>query len=1274
MQWSNDERLTFPRTVPADASPARISSDFDSRALELSYCANGPWDFANSSWYKGPPRGWEQPNDAPAPVPFAPSMLDKTGKAFVYCDNDRRTPEERASFCKGSTDGGPSETKPEGYITHFGVRPGFKTDIGDVCHKKKTGAIECIIYANTTTGNFKTFQSIIDAFPDDPSTIMTIHAVPLSEQVVSRGILQFMTSVSTLYYNDPGIVGPDAYIESSSSNGGILGNEMGISYKDSKALFPGLCHSQPTAAFFSTLYATIETFRAGTDSPSFQLVNFDGISQSDSFILDVPEEQVYPAHVEDQISFGSRIVSIKSAFTKEVAQMASNQLKAKVTDRPQLKARNFRFAGLVDPLQGCTRIVLSQPNITLAGLEFEQGGLCTQLAPESERVPIIAGGSRVENLQITDSVCIDCTAGLLSVRGGDPVLGTGAVAANVDVENVFVHNTEFLWTNLNGDDKCISERLSSCQNATLPGVETSFARIVGSPIVTNCPVVKTSTETKSVSEFCDLVIAYPTTKLRHAQFPGRPIASLNSKTGQGDTECSDTCNPGAYTDYDVLYSSADLKPCCDGLDQQYNYTCPADGTVYKRAHNVPPSSECSYANCLWNKMSDQRNFKPEWVDVVIDLEDAEIPDKLDQDLCRAFWRLCYPVCEDGQTGNCNVCLGKDAFTEHCDTFQDLAQGFVANDDSGGAPSLSDDEAIKLIRENPIQPPCADTGYALFTNYHKITSSDQSTFSPDVLADFFRSYVAGRTCSALGCPRIVNHTTSGPLSANVTTCVATDIPKDLRQSWFVADSANDRGLPSFDTNISITSPGSPISNFPSPFELDAGKILSGAEFQLSNAYNSARSTGIFMAQIRLVVGTGDERTSTCLTRNATRIMTGTEPGGILTAEPCTLQNPAQDFLFVRQRELGAWRIQIPDDPFMCITSQTDPTNLTCANETSAIVSPSGSPLCHQVYPHTTESTSIPRPLLMPCFPCAVGVDTEGTGMGPVVSSVIDLPSIVRPAFEFPEIEHVQFVPLSTTNTSLVLSVNLKTGMCLKFAPTTSTPSFAEPEVTGVEVAGEVACSLLEGAPVEQLEQIAGEPVCDDAAGLMVAPCGAKTGGLSFVDGTYTEIKALCTRLGENNRVNIESAGGGKNGQIECVNLLPSQPTGQESEAKWAINIIARGFGFRDKDTLYAVGPNPTTAEKFNSGGTFLAFVSKLIWQPHASGETPASAPIVGPTTEVLNVTALFGLFGDSNLYNVYAAGISSATAAYALFAIEIVIIVSASAYHLYFLFRKPKPAA
>lgn len=1190
----------------------------------------------------------------------------------MYCDNDRRTPEERAAFCKGSSDGGPSQTKPEGYLTHFGIRAGFKTEIGDVCHKRKTGAIECIIYANTTTGNFKTFQSIIDAFPDDPSTVMTIYAVPLSEQVVARGILQFMTDVSTLYYNDPGNVRPDAYVESSSSDGGILGKEMSISYKESKALFPGLCHSQPAASFFATLYATIESFRAGPGSSSFQLVNFDGFSRSDSFVLDVPEEQVYPAHVEDQISFGSRIVSIKSAFTKNVAQMATNQLKAKVPDREPLKARNFRFAGLVDPLQGCTRIVLSQPNITLAGLEFEQGGLCTRLAPESERVPIIAGGSRVENLQITDSVCVDCTAGLLSVRGGDPVLGTGAVAANVDVEDVFVHNTEFLWTNRNGDDKCVSERLSSCQNATLPGVETSFARIVGSPIVTNCPVVKTPTETKSVSEFCDLVIKYPPTKLRHAQFPGRPIASLNSKTGQSDTACSDTCDPAVYTEFHSLYGAADLTPCCDGLDQQYNYSCPAGNSVYKREHNVPPSSQCSYANCLWNKMSDKRNFKPEWVDVVLDLEDADFPEVLNADLCRAFWRLCYPVCEDGQTGNCNVCLGKDAFTKHCDTFQDLAQGFVANDNSETTPSLSDDEAINLIRENPIQPPCAETGYALFTNFHKITSSDQTKFSPDVVADFFRSLVSGRSCSALGCPQVVNHTKAGPLSVNITTCTTNDIPKDLRQAWYVRDSGNDLGLPTFDDNIDIISPGSPISNFPSPVTLEAGKILSGAKFQLSNAYNSVGSNGVFMAQIKLVVGLGSGSTDTCLTRNATRIMTGTDPGGILTAEPCTLQNPAQDFLFVRQRELGAWRIQIPDDPFMCITSQTDPTNTTCPDETSAILAQSGLPLCHQVYPHTTESTSIPRPIVAPCFPCDVGVDTEGTGMGPVVSSVIDLPSIVKPAFEFPDIEHVQFVPLSTTNTSLVLSVNLKTGMCLKFAPTTSTPSFAEPEVTGVEVVSEVACSLLEGAPVEQLEQIAGEGVCDSAAGLMVAPCIAKTGGLSFVDGSYAEITALCARLGDNVPVNIESVGGGKNGIVECVELLSSNSLDQGGRSTRAINIVSRGFGFRDNDPIYAVGPTQELVGRFNSAGKYFAFVSKMIWQPHASGETPASAPIVGPTTVVFNVTSLFGLFGDSNLFNVYAASISSATAAYALFAIEVVIIVSASAYHLYFLFRKPKP--
>ena len=76
--------------------------------------------------------------------------------------------------------------KPEGYDPLWGPRRA-QSKIGDVCHKTLTGDITCIVYANTTVGNFKSIQSILDAFPDRESTQIRIVGVRLPS-VVSQSI------------------------------------------------------------------------------------------------------------------------------------------------------------------------------------------------------------------------------------------------------------------------------------------------------------------------------------------------------------------------------------------------------------------------------------------------------------------------------------------------------------------------------------------------------------------------------------------------------------------------------------------------------------------------------------------------------------------------------------------------------------------------------------------------------------------------------------------------------------------------------------------------------------------------------------------------------------------------------------------------------------------------------------------------------------------------------------------------------------------------------
>lgn len=1302
-RWSNDHRITFPRVVPPNAVPARTSADYDRRAARLSYCANGPWNFTDPDWYKAPPRGWEQPDDTPGQVPFPPSRLDPGSKKYVYCDEDRLTPDDRAAFCAGTDSGGPVGLKPEGYMTHFGVRAGLKSKIGDVCHKTLTGDITCIVYANTTVGNFKSIQSILDAFPDRESTRIRIVGVPVAEHVVSQSILAYMTDVSTLYYNDPTDVGPDGYVESGGTSGGFLGKAMGISYDYSNALFQGMCHATAGSTFFAHLYAAIEKFRASSDL--FHFVNFDGIARSDRFRLELSEEEVYPEHVEDRINFGSRIVTIASAFTEEVAAAATVLLQTKLgqTQASALPARRFRFGSLVNPTDGCTRILLEQPNITLTGLEFRQGGICTKMASENLRIPIIAGGPRVVNLRIRDTVCVDCVAGLVGVRGGDPALGAGAVAANVDVENMTVFNSVFLWTSQNSVDGGPSrpafcsgtERMSTCQKATLPGIESSFARIVGSPVVASCPS-QHSTAEHIVNEFCDLVMPYGSVALMHAQHPGSPIASFNSFTSNQDTDCSSSCFPDMYADYNTLYGnvSPSLKPCCDGLNPPEIYTCPVGNTEYTRTE--PTAGQCSagFANCFWNRMRDDR-FRPEWIDTVVDqttLAHFSSNTQIDDALCATFYAMCFPLCTLTQTDGCNVCLGNQTFVHgnRCKTPEELAALVtVTVPQLATGETMSREDALDRLRQIRVPPPCATTGFSLFSNGHLLVGTDDAAddaadapeeapgaHTAEVLSDFREQGLSGQVCSALGCPNVAHHTASSLLTAKIPTCTrAADAPTALRQAWYVKSNST-TGLPPFGEPINIVSPGDPTTNFQSPVRLDAGLIQNGATgFVLSDAYNSVGTRGVFMAQIRFVGQDGTEN-AMCLTRNATQTLTGTEPGGRLSATPCVLQNAAQDFMFVQHRELGAWRLQIPQDPFMCLTLKTDPIQRECPDQPASFSGSNGKKLCGQKYPHLISS-STPAPVVMPCFPCAVGVDVGGTGMGPVVSSVLNLPSIVRPVGTVAGTTHVQYIPLSTSPAlaNLVLAVNLETGMCFRFEPILSTTSFAPPRQTGSAVVDQVPCSLLEGAPVAQLQEAAGTPdVCADAAGLLVAPCLAKTGGLSFVDASSTDVANLCTRFRPGQNISVVSAGGGRGAVIDCVQVLGGRSAGLGTSFIPAIRVLAKGFGFKDNDVLVPADPAGPLAGEFNQSGLYYGYVSKLLWQPHESAETPASLPIVGPTTEVFNVTALFDLFGEASLFDVFAASIQSATSAYIVFAIEVVLIVSAAAYHLYAFFKRTRKSA
>lgn len=448
------------------------------------------------------------------------------------------------------------------------------------------------------------------------------------------------------------------------------------------------------------------------------------------------------------------------------------------------------------------------------------------------------------------------------------------------------------------------------------------------------------------------------------------------------------------------------------------------------------------------------------------------------------------------------------------------------------------------------------------------------------------------CSALGCR-------SGGFP-----CVPSPGLDTLRQQWFAA--TGDDGLPV----APIGSPAIPKLAISAPLVLDPADFAGGTAFAFIDTLQSDPGTGIYSALIS--VGPAG-----CLTRPRSLTEAGTETGGMVTVAPCDPTDRFQTFLLVYHPDLTAWRIQIVDDPFLCLTES------------------SGDDI------HSGDLGGL---LVMPCAPCDVGYAVSGTEAAAVVSSILDPPSI---KFDTdPGIANTVSLPLSTADPELRLIVSLETGLCVRI----------EPPLTGFlgAVAPQappefVPCSTLEGTPLRQLEEAGVD--CAAAIGMLVAPCTAATGGLSVVDGTPAALGAACTVMGgEPTDVSSDTGSGAV---IRC--------TGGPQQL---ILIVASGSGFRDGQTL-TVGTGTTG---------LVGYVSKMIWQPHDSAGI-GSQPLVGPTTEVLNVSALFQQYGgDGALYTVFAASIDSATGAYVMIGLEITVIVATVAVHVYYWakFKKETP--
>ena len=402
---------------------------------------------------------------------------------------------------------------------------------------------------------------------------------------MSKALLLFMTDVSTLYYSDASDVGTaSAYLQSSTN--GILGKRMNISWETSESMFGGMCHAESSDLYFATLYAVVERFRVG--STTFRFVNFEGYNDQKTHFVEEPESQVYPVHTAQPISAGKRVITLESAFGPDVARMATD-----ILGRP-LSERKFKFGGMSTNIpSACTRVVLEHENSAVLGFEFDQGGVCNTI-DESERVPIMGGGQNIANSRIIGSTCVDCAAGIFVAAGGDVALNTEVTAANMYVQGMEISDTVYLWSDRSGvaavsDTVTICPEdmmLSQCQNASFPGTEESFARIVGDPIVPACPSAAVDEDNTTLSPFCDVFFKYSGTKIVAGQLVGGPIASTvrgsspvltaNPTDGEvGQKLCTAECTTDMYTDYNTLFGDK-LDECCDGIFYQSPYTCTTD--------------------------------------------------------------------------------------------------------------------------------------------------------------------------------------------------------------------------------------------------------------------------------------------------------------------------------------------------------------------------------------------------------------------------------------------------------------------------------------------------------------------------------------------------------------------------------------------------------------------------------------------------------------------------------------------------------------------------
>ena len=528
-RWNNDKRVIFPVPVAGSALLRRQTSDFDPLAASTAYCAND-WGvgsnglpFENATWWQSPYGDSDYPGAAPrGPVP---RWLPES-EMYVYCAGDRLSPSDRHQFCGGT------DTQPEGRGVYEGLRLSNRQDLDEVCRKTGKDHTTCLLYADDPSPfSPANLQTIVDRFQEQSVEIVI---VPMNFTVVSWAAL-YLAFTETVYYNDVAQAPPDTRVEAG-DNPELFGAAVDLSWKDSGTMVEGLCTSTPGTEWFAQLYAWAERHRtSSTAIGQYKFLSLDTpTTLGASRLVDISDRELYPGVVVQTTVFPKLArITVRSAFNDVVAARASEIVGRTIPPRWV----HFKAGATTS---SCTRFSVETAGI-FEWLSFSAAGECVKAAP-SDRVPIVfQGGSTVDDSVVKWCRCWSCSSGVASFRGAATTVDVTA-ARDLDTENVTVGWTEMVPQF--GATPC-TDNLTTCENASFPGLSVSLARTVGNPVVNDCgswgAPVDESDQSRVHDAYCDAILRPKSPPPSVVQLAGAPFYNATSG-GLSMAPCSDQCD------------------------------------------------------------------------------------------------------------------------------------------------------------------------------------------------------------------------------------------------------------------------------------------------------------------------------------------------------------------------------------------------------------------------------------------------------------------------------------------------------------------------------------------------------------------------------------------------------------------------------------------------------------------------------------------------------------------------------------------------------------